>query len=389
MAADAGLQFRDAVSHLWQRAFVAFGQLANAAGQGLADAVHFAVNGGVEGGEPFFFDEQGLDLGLAQRRVVGAGFEVEFGLGFAEPLFQCRFFAGQGQPALEDGKFVGGFQVFGADLANFPDAVLDPGGVDLVEAGKHVILAAVFFFEFSALRGDAFEVGTQLLDGRLLGGEIAGNDQGFGQQVAGPTLVLFLALFVLLYDPIGRRLPAVGGHQVGIVLHGRRPVVEQVLVDVVGVDERALGVVDEQAFANVDDQLLGVEAGRQGLELLRPRLAPDGEVAVHAGDEGGEFGVAVDAGLDGGFGDGQIKVAGAPGLEQACPELRADGPVAGQGLDVGERDAALEMAFDILLVLALAGVDVARQVEVVVVLLDFVVTNQPCGRSSARWRQGG
>ena len=71
---------------------------------------------------------------------------------------------------------------------------------------------------------------------------------GLGDQVAGPALVLLLALLVLLDDAVGLGLPAVGGDQVAVVLHRLGPVVHQVLIDVVGVDERLAGVVGEQAF---------------------------------------------------------------------------------------------------------------------------------------------
>ena len=84
-----------------------------------------------------------------------------------------------------------------------------------------------------SLGGDAFQLGRELVDGRLLLGEVAGDDEGLGDEVAGPALVLLLALLVLLDDAVGLGLPAVGGDQVAVVLHGLSPVVHQVLVDVV------------------------------------------------------------------------------------------------------------------------------------------------------------
>ena len=89
---------------------------------------------------------------------------------------------------------------------------------------------------------------VELVDGRLLLGEVAGDDERLGDEVAGPALVLLLALLVLLDDAVGLGLPAVGGDQVAVVLHGLGPVVHQVLIDVVGVDERLAGVVGEQVF---------------------------------------------------------------------------------------------------------------------------------------------
>ena len=103
-------------------------------------------------------------------------------------------------------------------------------------------------------------------DGLLLLGEVAGDDEGLGHEVAGPALVHFLAgLAVLalldLDHPVGLGLPAIGGDEVAVVLHGRGPVVHEVLVDVVFIDERLAGVVGEQVFGQLGDDLLGMAAG--------------------------------------------------------------------------------------------------------------------------------
>ena len=95
-------------------------------------------------------------------------------------------------------------------------------------------------------------------------------------------------------------------------------------------------------------------------------------MGIHAGDEGGELGVLVDGGLDGRLVHGEIEVAGAVVLEQGLPELRADVPVALERIDIGGGDAALQVALDVLEVLGLLAVDVARQVEVELVLLDLL-----------------
>ena len=59
-------------------------------------------------------------------------------------------------------------------------------------------------------------------------------------------------------------------------------------------------------------------------------------------------------------------------LNRTCRSLRADVPVALQGIDIGDGDAALQVALDVLEVLGLLAVDVARQVEVEIVLLDLL-----------------
>ena len=83
---------------------------------------------------------------------------------------------------------------------------------------------------------------------------------------------------------------------------------------------------------------------------------------------------------------GEIEVAGAVVLEQRLAELRADGPVALEGIDIGDGDAAAQVALDVLDVLGLPAVDVAREVEVELVLLDLR-RSRPCGSISGTSRR--
>ena len=73
------------LDHLRQRGFVALGQFLHALGQRLADAVHLAVDGGIERGKPFVVHHQRLDLGLGELGVLGVGLGIERGLGVLEP----------------------------------------------------------------------------------------------------------------------------------------------------------------------------------------------------------------------------------------------------------------------------------------------------------------
>ena len=85
--------------------------------------------------------------------------------------------------------------------------------------------------------------------------------------------------------------------------------------------------------------------------------------------ERGELGVAEDGGLHLGDGKLQLAVAGAVGLfEQGGADAGDDLPVAGEVINIALGDAAAQVAVNVLHVLRLGAVDVARQVEVVVVL---------------------
>src|SRR5665213_86767 len=113
----------------------------------------------------------------------------------------------------------------------------------------------------------------------------------------------------------------------------------------------------------------------QALQPGRAFLPPLVEVGGHAGDEGSELGMLKDGGLDGYLLYGKIEVAGAARLEEGLPKPRADGPKARQSINVGSRYTALQVASNVLHVFGRLAIDVARQVEVELVLLDFLKAN--------------
>ena len=89
----------------------------------------------------------------------------------------------------------------------------------------------------------------------------------------------------------------------------------------------------------------------------------------HAGVERGELGMAEDGGLDLADGDREPGVAGAVGRgEERGAHGGEDLPVAVEAVDVAVGDAAAQVGVDVLQVLGLGAVDVAREVEVEVVL---------------------
>jgi hypothetical protein len=81
---------------------------------------------------------------------------------------------------------------------------------------------------------------------------------------------------------VGLGLPAVGGDEVPVVLHGLRPVVHQVLVDVVFVDERLASVMRQQILGKGGADFLRVKASLQSLERGGALLPPGGKQGVHA-----------------------------------------------------------------------------------------------------------
>src|SRR6185369_1756020 len=115
--------------------------------------------------------------------------------------------------------------------------------------------------------------------------------------------------------------------------------------------------------------------GLQVFERFAATLLPVGKQGIHAADEGNELRMFIDSGLYGLLGYSQIKVAGALGLEQGLPQLRTHIPVSLQRIHVGTGDTALQVPLDVLDILGLLAVDIPRNVEVEVVLLDLLDTD--------------
>jgi hypothetical protein len=88
MSVHGLFQFGDLADLLGHGGFVAFGEFLDTLGEGLADSVHLAVDGGFEGGEPFVVYDQCLDFGLGEGGVLGVGLGVEVGFGFLEGAFE-------------------------------------------------------------------------------------------------------------------------------------------------------------------------------------------------------------------------------------------------------------------------------------------------------------
>src|SRR5262249_42609599 len=68
-----------------------------------------------------------------------------------------------------------------------------------------------------------------------------------------------------------------------------------------------------------------------------------------------------------------VQVARSSGREECLPQLRTDFPVGLKGVNIRHWNTALEVALDILNVLNLLAINVARDIKIEVVLLDLVV----------------
>ncbi len=129
-----------------------------------------------------------------------------------------------------------------------------------------------------------------------------------------------LVVFVLDLTNLARLcacLPAVGGDQITIVLHRLGPVVHQVLVNVVGVEQRRALEGGEQILGDCVDEHLRVSAFVEAFQSRRVDLAPLGEELRHVGVEGGKLGMAEDGRFELRVSGRELKVAGAQRLERA------------------------------------------------------------------------
>ncbi len=184
----------------------------------------------------------------------------------------------------------------------------------------------MFLALFVELLLDAGEFGFEGGDGIALGGEVAGDEQGGGNEVGleaafaffevfllGPDEFAFLVFDLTDFAGLRARLPPGIGDEVAIVLHGLGPVVHEVLIDIVGVEQRRGLEGGEQVFGDGFDERLGMAVLGEALEQRDGGGLPFREELPGLGGEGGELRVAEDGGLH--FGDEELQrgVAGAGG----------------------------------------------------------------------------
>ena len=248
----------------------------------------------------------------------------------------------------------------------------------------------MLFGQLFKLLFDRGKLRFQHIDGGLLFRVVAGDDQRgryqFGNvfMLAQNEIRLGFCLFGLVFnDQLRLRgdAPAVGGDEISVVLHRRFPVVHQMLIDVVGIQQRCALKAGKQRFGQAFDQRLGVIFLTEIAQLGLCRLRPFGEAPGGGGIECGEFIMAEDGGLDVSSRDAQLAVAGAVGLlEQRRTHGGNDLPIRAERIDIVVGDAAAQMGADVLQVFRVAAVDVARQIEVVVVpaVGDFLDRDHAC-----------
>ena len=339
-----------------QRRGVAFGQLPDASGEGLRDAIQFGLHGSSECGQPFVVHHQRLDFVSSKLAVFLGDLGLQRLRGVFDLLVGVGFLFGEGEVISQQFALVRHIGValdlgqpgFDAGLGEFAFVGL---GV-----GQQTVLAAVFLVEFLHLPGDGVAVGFELFDGGLFLGKVPGHDERLRDEIG-------------VGFAIGLSLPAVADKHVHIVLHGRGPVVHEVLIHIVGVEQRGFPKGFQQVLGQFLDQRLGFAALGDAFQARGVGFLPFGEQLGHGFIESGELGVAEDGRLDVSGGDFQLAVAGTVGLlEQRGADGGDDLPVGFERVNVAVRDAAVEMGVDVLNVLRFGAVDVAREVEVEVVL---------------------
>ncbi|KAF5035100.1 hypothetical protein DSECCO2_589140 [anaerobic digester metagenome] len=204
--------------------------------------------------------------------------------------------------------------------------------------------------ELLEFAGGGLLPGSEVVDGRLLSGEVAADDQGRRDQVhliLPPTddqiRRLLDLLLLILDDPAGLRPcdPPLGGDEIDVVLHPPGPVIHQALVGVVLIQQWQAGEPHDHILRERTNDLprfcAGIERPKTRL-VRRPPLVKDGGDPGHVGRK---LRVGEDGRLHLRRLDLRLQVPG-PTVrpEQRIPQRREDRPVALQGVDVPARDAA-------------------------------------------------
>ena len=165
----------------------------------------------------------------------------------------------------------------------------------------------MFLTGFVELLLNAGDVGFNGGDCLALGGEVAGDEQVGGHEIGlEPAFALFkvfllgpdeFVLFVFHLHDLTRLSasdPPGIGDEVAIVLHGLGPVVHEVLIDVVGVQQRRGLEGGEQVPGDACDERLGMAVLGETLELRDGGGLPFREELLCLRREGGELGVGED-----------------------------------------------------------------------------------------------
>ena len=213
-------------------------------------------------------------------------------------------------------------------------------------------------------------------NGSLFPGEIPGHDERLWHEITAPAFILGLAFLVSLQDATRAGHPAIGSDDVAIVLHGFGPIIHEVLINRVGIDERLTFGMSQKVLRKVSNNFL-----RQAINLDLAQAqccggAPLGKMSLQSGDKRGELWMAVDGGFQLRSLNQEIVVAEAVVFDQCSAEIGTDLPVIAERIQIAGGNAAVEMASDVLNIFGLLGVDIARQIQVVIVLLNLVMWHE-------------
>ena len=103
------------------------------------------------------------------------GHPVERSLKLLHGAFEDGFALGQYEPAFEYGEFLSALPV----SLELLDTCIDFGLCNFIEGTEITLFSAVFLFQFGEAGGGGFQLSLFCFNGRLLCGEVAGNNKRF------------------------------------------------------------------------------------------------------------------------------------------------------------------------------------------------------------------
>ena len=174
------------------------------------------------------------------------------------------------QPLLQHSSFVFGFLV----PLDFLQPRIHLSLIDFLQRPQNTLFSPVFHLQFRKAGGDGFQFPLLRFNCSLFRRKVTCHNQRLGHQVTRPALILGLPFFVGLHNAVSLSHPAIRRENVAVVLHHLRPIVHQVLIHIVGIQQRRSFEEVKQILSDGGNQFLRMPVFAKAHQPWDVRLFP-------------------------------------------------------------------------------------------------------------------